>query len=90
MRNDWYPNRMAEYVTLKQLRETGVEDAVKERDSTFGVEEHQVQQTSTPEEYFEEEDEEAISVDMALLSVSDHIPYLFRPHADILDSLSAH
>jgi hypothetical protein len=38
MRNHFYPRSMAEYVTKDQLRELGIaEDAILERDSTFGV-----------------------------------------------------
>lgn len=37
MRNNLYPRRLAEYVTLAQLRELGLEDAILERDSTFGI-----------------------------------------------------
>lgn len=34
MRNTWFPNRMAEYMTLAKLKELG--DVVIERDPTYG------------------------------------------------------
>jgi hypothetical protein len=36
MRNDFYPKKKAEYMTVAQLRETGIQESAMERDSTFG------------------------------------------------------
>jgi hypothetical protein len=37
MRNDFFPNKTAEYMTTAQLREIGMLEAVVERQSTFGI-----------------------------------------------------
>ena len=37
MRNDWYPRRVADYMTQAQLRTLDLKDATFERDFTFGV-----------------------------------------------------
>lgn len=62
MRNDWYPKRMAEYMTDAQLRELGLENVVSERDSTFlpGLE-RQTQKTAV--------EETPIQIDLDFLSV---------------------
>lgn len=57
MRNIWYPNQMAEYITGSQLREQ--REVVAERDFTFG--------TEKAEESTAEEEEEMIDVEMKLL-----------------------
>jgi hypothetical protein len=36
MRNDFYPKKKAEYMTMAQLRETGMQESTMERDSNFG------------------------------------------------------
>ena len=36
MRNDFYPKKKAEYMTVTQLRATGIQESAMERDSTFG------------------------------------------------------
>ncbi len=36
MRNDFYPKEKAEYMTMAQLRASGVQESAMERDSTFG------------------------------------------------------
>jgi hypothetical protein len=65
MRNQWFPNHLAEYVTPAQLKELG-EDAVIERDSTFGINvPMQIQQESA----IEEESHLPIHVDLDLFSV---------------------
>ena len=38
MRNIWYPQQMAEYMTQPKLREFNKRDLVIERDYTFGIE----------------------------------------------------
>ena len=37
MRNDWYPRRVADYMTQAQLRTMDLNDASFERDLSFGV-----------------------------------------------------
>ena len=58
MRNIWYPQQMAEYVTHSQLRD--MPDIVAERDFTFGIEQP---------ELVKEEKEEMVDVQMKLLAV---------------------
>lgn len=61
MRNIWYPQQMAEYMTQSQLQASpGI---VAERDFTFGIE----QPESGTEE--EKEEEEMVDVRMKLLEV---------------------
>ena len=38
MRNIWYPQQKAEYMTESKLRELNKKDLVIERDYTFGIE----------------------------------------------------
>lgn len=42
MRNEFYPRKMAEYITAAQLRELGLQDAALERDPTFGITQQQI------------------------------------------------
>jgi hypothetical protein len=42
MRNEFYPRKMAEYVTAAQLHELGLQDSALERDPTFGISQQQV------------------------------------------------
>ena len=42
MRNEFYPRKMAEYVTAAQLRKLGLQDAALERDPTFGISQQQI------------------------------------------------
>lgn len=61
MRNIWYPQQMAEYITQSQLQASpGI---IAERDFTFGIEQ--------PESVKEEEgkEEEMVDVQMKLLEV---------------------
>ncbi len=62
MRNDWFPRRVAEYVTQVQLRELNLKEASFDRDITFGM----VQETPEQEEHPIEVPEVAVE----LLSVS--------------------
>ncbi len=64
MRNIWYPQQMAEYMTHSQLQASPA--IVAERDFTFGIE----QPESVKEE---EEPEKMVDVQMKLLEVR------FRP-----------
>jgi len=59
MRNIWYPQQMAEYMTQSQLHASpGI---ITERDFTFGIEQ--------PESEKQEEKEEMVDVQMKLLEV---------------------
>ena len=42
MRNEFYPRKMAEYVTNAQLHKLGLQDTVFERDPTFGMGSRQI------------------------------------------------
>lgn len=65
MRNIWYPQQMAEYMTQSQLQASpGI---VAERDFTFGIE----QPESGTEE--EKEEEEMVDVRMKLLEVGSRL-----------------
>lgn len=97
MRNAWYPNQWAEYVTPAQLKELGLEGSVMGRDSTFGV--GQDLRANKPEEDEHVETEpEVIKVDMGLLSVScivdllssHYITACAEAFANTLGSLNAH
>jgi len=68
MRNEFYPRKMAEYVTTAQIRELGLQDVVLERDSTFGIAQYPV----PPQEVREPEAPIAVAVD--LLKVSALLP----------------
>ena len=59
MRNIWFPQQKASYVTGSQLKELG--DAVAERDIFFGTEE---------ETERKEEEEQMVEVQMKLLTVN--------------------
>ena len=59
MRNIWYPQRKASYVTDSQLKELG--GVVAERDFLFGLEEEIERR---------QEDEQMVEVQMKLLPVS--------------------
>ncbi|KAI9887334.1 MAG: hypothetical protein M1823_000850 [Watsoniomyces obsoletus] len=71
MRNDWFPRRVAEYVTKVQLRELNMKEASFDRDVTFGM----------VQEIPETEEEEPMEVPLELLSperttelLSQHVP----------------
>ena len=61
MRNIYYPQRKAEYVTAAQMRTTNQKDVLTERDFSFGL--PQLQPDSLPVE------EKALDVQMKLLTV---------------------
>jgi len=65
MRNDFFPKRWAEYMTKAQLRELGIEHAMLERDSTFGIGKPQATTEAMPETVIETE--APIPVDLDLL-----------------------
>ena len=90
MRNNWYPNQIAEYVTKLQLKELGLENQVLERDPTYG-------NAQKPTEKSQEEEDlelqpESIKVDMGLLSVCVIVLIytIHLDHTNALDSLNAH
>jgi hypothetical protein len=62
MRNEFYPKRLAEYMTKAQLRELGLDNVELERDSTFGMFKQQPASV-TPEK------EERVEVEVELLRV---------------------
>lgn len=61
MRNEFYPKRLAEYMTKSQLREVGMENIQSERDSTFGM--YKPKAAAAPEK------EERVEVEIDLLRV---------------------
>jgi len=61
MRNDFYPKKLAEYMTKSQLREIGMDNVAVERDSNFGIAEDEAPIQE------EEEAESSIAVDLDLL-----------------------
>ena len=63
MRNIWYPQRMADYVTPIQLREMNMRHASFERDSSFGV-------AKDVDDGQTDEESGIVPVDLDLLSVS--------------------
>jgi hypothetical protein len=67
MRNDFYPRKMAEYITKEQLKKLGMEHVQLERDSTFGLALPEAQNTS--ELLLDEEHDKAIEVHADLLKV---------------------
>jgi hypothetical protein len=69
MRNEFYPKKMADYVTKAQLRELGMENVELERDSTFGLGQQQAAPTTEPEEAIKPN----IAIHTDLLKVSHHI-----------------
>lgn len=64
MRNIWYPQQKAEYMTEPRLRELNRQDLVIERDYAFGME--QPKDESAPEEAAEQK---LVDVEMKLLPV---------------------
>jgi hypothetical protein len=47
MRNEWYPKKMAEYMTAERFKELGLtRDNIGERDPTFGTLETDVASTA--------------------------------------------
>jgi hypothetical protein len=77
MRNQFFPRKMAEYMTQVQLKEAGLAGVTLERDFTFGL--------KIPENVKIEENAKAtptakpIAVDLDLLSVRAYFP-LFSVH----------
>lgn len=66
MRNDWFPGRMAEYVTEAQLRELGMKGVVLERDSLFGSRQ---KKPATDVASTDKEEPSVIPVSLGLLTV---------------------
>ena len=90
MRNNWYPNQIAEYVTKLQLKELGLENEVLERDPTFGSGPKPKQKSQEEEDL--ELQPEPIKVDMGLLSVCVIVLTcaIRSSHTDRFDRLNAH
>ncbi|KAI9791760.1 MAG: hypothetical protein M1816_003570 [Peltula sp. TS41687] len=66
MRNYWYPKKMAEYVTVVELKQLNLQNATFERDFNFELAENAVEGEETPSA--QEEEVQKVPVDLALLS----------------------
>lgn len=74
MRNSFYPEKRAEYVTKAQLRELGMNKEIFERDWTFGI--HQLDAPKTELA----DNKEPLVVDLDLLQVGLALAPLFTRH----------
>ncbi|KZF21143.1 hypothetical protein L228DRAFT_248915 [Xylona heveae TC161] len=68
MRNQWYPNGMAEYVSTIQIRELGLEGAKFERDATFRPDQPEKKTEIWEKKEKKAKKHEQIGVDVPLLS----------------------
>lgn len=64
MRNQFYPKKMAEYVTKEQLKQLGLDHTQLERDPTFGISQPQAALEPEPEKI-----ERAVEIHADLLKV---------------------
>lgn len=68
MRNQFFPRKMAEYMTQAQIKEAGLENVALERDFTFGLK--NVESANVAEPEVAPAPVKAVAVDLDLLSVS--------------------
>lgn len=82
MRNALFPSKMAEYMTVAQLRETGMLGAVVEQDSTLGTAqcnvELPVQKPQKVAKKVAKQRDRPITVEVKLLDVSAALPLLIK------------
>jgi hypothetical protein len=78
MRNVFFPNKQAEYMTVARLREIGMVDAVVERDWTFGMAKSKLElpaeeskEAENPKQSAEQK-EAPVTVKIDLLEVKAH------------------
>lgn len=68
MRNQFFPRKMAEYMTQAQIKEAGLENVALERDFTFGLK--NVESANAAEPEVAPAPVKPVAVDLDLLSVS--------------------
>jgi hypothetical protein len=76
MRNDFFPKKMAEYMTVAQLREIGMLNAVVERDSTFGTAQRKLELPAQEPKQAAKQKDRPITVKIDLLEVRGTLPSL--------------
>lgn len=69
MRNQFFPRKMAEYMTQAQIKEAGLENVILERDFTFGIVDAESLKAAEPEVKAAPA-KKVVAVDLDLLSVS--------------------
>lgn len=73
MRNQFFPRRMAEYMTQAHIKEAGLENVTLERDFTFGIKDAESAKGVEPE--VKAAPAKVVAVDLDLLSVSGPLTF---------------